>query len=109
MDGDCYVLNITKFYVFICCYTASIYLFFVISFYLINNTAVSNSTMASASPPLLSAVLESWKNVKLNDRRTEIDAQAFEIHDYNANSAEYRYCDDAGEDCNVELIYSTVC
>ena len=46
--------------------------------------------MASASPPLLAAVLESWKIVKLNDRRTEIDAQAFEIHDYDANSDESR-------------------
>jgi len=53
--------------------------------------------MASASPPLLAAVLESWKNVKLNDRRTEIDAQAFAIHDYDASGAESRYCDDAVE------------
>ena len=48
--------------------------------------------MASASPsPLLAAVLESWKHVNLNGRRTEIDAQALEIHEYEANSVESRY------------------
>jgi len=47
--------------------------------------------MASASsPPLLAAVLESWKYVNLDGRRTEIDAQAFEIHEYEANSVESR-------------------
>ena len=64
----------------------------------------NNSEMASASlPPLLTSVLESWKNVKLNDRRAEMDAQAFQFHDYDANSADSRYCD--GSRTEMKCLY----